>query len=410
MPAPLAILGAWASTSAGADSEKFLHTVSSRKLRPTPDNLLCDDDGFPLLSSRARFLDTAEVARELESAITSSTITDASTPHEERDLFLRTLALLHSVLDQVIQDFSLLSEFEISPAGETPVPLLRGGRQSDNATAPVHLQVKLIVSANLTAHEKQTLQKLIIRRLQLLHDSHTDLTLDLISGYADTTAFSLAHEFMQSTEYHARPHALLLLSGDSSLCPTVVQEWAHHGLLFDSRRPNGLMMGEGAFAILFADKESQSHLNKEPLGYLASIANAQRDLSADISGRTSHACLASTIASAIKTAGLSADAIGTVVCDTDHRASRVLESVAAMTSETPQLDTILNRFAINEVCGHLGATSAPALLVAGARQVHETQCPVLLFSVSHSRDRAAAIILPAIAAETAALPSRSQVA
>lgn len=89
------------------------------------------------------------------------------------------------------------------------------------------------------------------------------------------------------------------------------------------------------------------------------------------------------------------EAIAAIACDADHRSCRVLECIAVMLAHTPHLDAIENRLSLNEVCGHTGAASNAGGWVAGIAQVREIRAPVLLFNVSHSFERAAAVLLPA---------------
>lgn len=408
--APLAILGAWSSTSVGADSAQFIEAVSNRQVRPVPDDHLIDDDGFPALSSRARNLDLTAAERELARAIADGALENAPDLHEWRDAVLRTAALLDSVVEQTMLDWPLSGDVNSASLSDAAVPMLRGTSRMSEAAHIAHVQVKLLVSTRLKPLERQFLQTSVTNRLTSLFPARHQFTLQLLAVSDDITALSLVREFAESVTHDDTPQVMLLLAGESTLCPSIVEDWASHGLLFDPRRPNGLMMGEGAFAILFANEKSRQNATREPLGLLAHVSNARREISADTAGRASHACLVDTIDAALKGSGLSTDAIGTVVCDADHRANRTLECIGAMMKQTPQLDAIQDRFAINEACGHLGAASVVGLLAAGALQAETAAHPVLVFSVGHSLDRAAAIILPATARTTAASPSRPQAA
>jgi hypothetical protein len=66
-----------------------------------------------------------------------------------------------------------------------------------------------------------------------------------------------------------------------------------------------------------------------------------------------------------------------------------------MMEQVPHLDAIQNRLAPNEACGHIGTASVMGALVAAIAHAKNASQPVLLFNVSHSTDRAAALVLPA---------------
>lgn len=399
----LPILSAWAVTGFAPDAEEFLRGLRDRHPRPQPDALLVDEQGFPILASRVSQLDTATVQEELLQITRESKAGNDLNPEDRRDALLRTVALLRNLLDDVLD--------ELPPNMTTP-----GGMQSKHAgetetlrgAAPVHpepddhlrLTIKLLIPAHFSPDEQQLAHAYLLHRIANSHLSGDHLHTETIATADDATVLAVMDQFSVDAHRDARPRVLLMLAADSALCSTVVEEWQMDGKLFKPGRPNGLMTGEAAFAILCANDKAFEAVSADRTCRLLRMSRAQRDSSADDPGKPSYACLASVVKNALAAAHLAADSIGTVACDADHRTNRVLECMGAIMDQTPQLDAIQNRLAATEACGHIGAASVAGALVAAVMQSRESEQPVLLFSVSHPTDRAAAVLIPSSTAAT----------
>jgi hypothetical protein len=392
----LPVLAGWSITSAGANTEEFVNALVEKNIRPRPDNFLSCDRGFPLLTSRITELDTSPTQNILAQAIATPGLEHGTDLEEWRDAFLRALTLLANVLDQAQEEWPFLIDImsDSSINEESAAATLRGTTPlptSDNKRLNLH--VKLIIPAGFTVDEQHLTRMYLTQRISSFPLAKTNFDIDVIAASNDTTAFKLADQFSTDFYSDSDAHALLLLACESALCPSVADTWAAAGCLFSEQRPNGLMMGEAAFATLFVNEKTLQFDTAKPICYLTRIAAAQRSASADMPGKPSSICLTEVVKDALTTAGIPGERLGTVVCDADHRGSRALECMGVMMSQTPQLDAIENRLALNEVCGHLGAASAPGILVAGIAQAKSTGHPVLLFNVSHGIDRAAAVLL-----------------
>lgn len=395
MPA-LPILGAWSFTSAGASLEDFRQALIEKKRRPTPDGELLDEYGYPLHASRIADLDTAAVQEALE---------DTARPHASllpadekpgREAFLRTLALLSQLLDQLNADWPLADATADGTASGSVQGTLRG---SEPATGQVesslHLQIKLITPVNFSTAEQAQALSFVLEKTALLPLDERQIHVVVRPCADDATALLLAESFRIEVINAERPHALLLLAAESTLCPTVVEHWQAEQRLFGSQVPHGLMPGEAGFAVLCVNHAALPLALTEPACLLRRVVSSRRDTSADSAGKPSHATLDAVIGAALTAAEIAdGAAIGDVACDADHRSSRVLECIGAMLQQMPQLDAIANRLAVNETCGHTGAASGAGSWVAGIAQARDASHPVLVFNVSHAFERAAAVLLP----------------
>ncbi|HZW11669.1 MAG TPA: hypothetical protein VFF81_00565 [Noviherbaspirillum sp.] len=394
--AHVAIIGAWASTSLSPNGDELLEHLNERRTRPTPDEFLADEHGFPLLSGRAKDLDTGSVESKLATAVAGVPSASDVSLSEARDALLRALALLDSLLEQMAADWPRnISGMDEPPDRHVHAMTLRG--LPDNAAAPasVVLQVKLLLSGELDAAEIGSARAYVAHRLAALGISAPQMSVDTVAADEVPAALVLADEFRRkanATPGCDSPQALLLLSGVSNLCPTIVEAWESRGLTFSSQRPNGRMLGEAAFGVLCANEKTLEIMSATPMCHLSPVICAQRN--AGGKDKAKDDILSGAIHKALDVAKLPCDAIGAVVCDADHRSDRTLESIAAMISQTPKLDAIHDRIAIDEACGHLGVASTLGILAAGAIHAQQSMHPVLLFNVGHSTERAAALLIP----------------
>lgn len=394
----LPILAAWATTHIGSEGNEFVDKLMQRRQRPVPDQLLVDGEGFPPLTGRVQDLDTDRIGATLL-RLHQERIPDESDIEESSDSLLRALALLESVLQQAAEEWPLASnDAQTGAPAPGSLATLRGSAgPSSDSTSPLELHVKLLLSAALTPSEKHVAQAYAEQRLAPLGMCVSRQPVEIVPTADDATALTLIETFRLDAQRADRKHipqALLLLACDSALCQTTVDAWEAQERLFSPHRPNGLMPGEAAFAILCANKIALQAAAARPLCYLTRHAHARRT---DSTGRKkAHECLIGVIRAALSASGTASDAIGTVVCDADHRSGVTLESIEAMLSEMPGMDGIDDRLAVNEFCGHLGAASVPGAIAAAAIRTHAAGHPVLVFNISHASERAAAVLLPAV--------------
>lgn len=375
----LPILAAWCLTNAGNNIDYFHQALVEKKLRPLPDTALLNDDGFPLFSGRIRELDAA--------------LPDEPQHANARAAFSRTIAMLSGLVDQIAEDWPLAPSGSERRFAGFGLPILRGNEPAATSQEPrLQLQIKLVIPAAFTADELKQALDWLRQRITTLPVAAADCHIEGIPSADDTTALQLAERFRSQG---GAPAALLLIAAESSLCPSTIETLEGEQRLFNNQRPHGLIPGEAAFAVLVVNRQALQFALQQPACILQRVASCRRAASADDGARPTHSSLGAVTGEALNAAGLSGEAIGAIACDADHRSSRVLECAGAMLEHTPQLDAIANRLAVNETCGHAGAASAAGSWVAGIAQVRSSGQPVLVFSVGHAFERAAAVLLPA---------------
>lgn len=385
----LPILNTWAVAGCAMTADELAEILAQRSKRPQPDALLTNQDGFPVLTGRHDALDTTRAERWLSQATD-----EPGAAQGWRDAFLRFLALLELLTEQLASDWEVLMDAHERQCtdGCGNEATLRGALSRPASTASLQLHVKFLVPAAFQAHESRLAADYLGTLLRL--PAGAGLASDPLPAQEDAAAIELLDQFRRESQNDHRPQAMLLLAADSALCPTVLDAWQSDSRLYDVRCPNGLMAGEGAFAVLCANDAALAVLCAEPACLLAGAALRERERSADTARNRCHSALDAAVSAVFEDTAAAPGQIGSVVCDTDHRSGRVLECIGSMAHHTPHLDAIGDRLAVNETCGHLGAASALAVVSAGVQRARDAGHPVLLLGVSHPTRRAAALLLP----------------
>ncbi len=393
----LPVLAVWGVTAAADNAPAFVEALLEKNHRPRPDASLLDEYGFPLHTSRVKGLDTGPVKEALARIIALQGVSVLQDVEDCRESFLRSLALFSQLLEQICSDWPLAFEAEADANAHSTASIgtLRGTEAISLAPENrLALQIKLMLPASFQAIEQQLALSFLLEKTAQLDTDPQRLHVEIVLSQDDATALLLADQFRTRSCSSKQPQALLLLASESTLCPGVAEDWQVSGRNFCSQTPNGLMMGEAAFAVLLVNQTALPLAFGMPACHLSRVVKARRESSADLPGKPSASTLSAVIGETLANAGIAGEKIGSVACDADHRTSRVLECIGAMMHHMPQLDAIGNRLAINETCGHIGAASVLGGLVAGTIQARDSGYPVLVFSVSHLFERAAAVMLP----------------
>jgi hypothetical protein len=205
---------------------------------------------------------------------------------------------------------------------------------------------------------------------------------------------SLLGDLAQRAAPAGKPLVAMLVACASNIGEQSVAEWAANGSLFTSSQPQGLIPGEGAAGLLLTDLQLAQSIADAPFALLAPFHEARRDASADEPRRTASALLAELAQAALKrdAAELSAT---TIVADTGHRASRVLELMGMASSALPELDADTDIVRVGAASGACDAVPFVTALALARHQALERLAPVLFISNEDPFHRCAAVIRPA---------------
>ncbi|WP_374399480.1 hypothetical protein [Niveibacterium sp.] len=357
-PTEVLVLAAGISTAGGDVASAVIEGIAGGELMPGPEAEFLDFDGMPVRMQRVADLGVDDVHDWLAvegaecSALPSS--------------FLRALALVPAALLPVIE--------QVVAAMPEPV-----SRHAAPRALPIVVRALVPQSWNEShqALAMRWIEHLIARvwsetappvRLTASGDSGTALG-EIRAWQADTTQI----------------RNLLLLALDSQIDEGVIERAASEGLLFAHDRPEGLVPGEAAAAVLLARPATA---NGWPvLARLHPPLSAQRDAPPRATGRADAALLESLLSAALDGVATSADAVAAVFSEGDVRPTRAVEIAAAMNNVLPHLDPVADRVGLGAALGDLGAAGTTLALALAAAHTEQTQKPTLLAALADPLSR-----------------------
>jgi len=183
---------------------------------------------------------------------------------------------------------------------------------------------------------------------------------------------------------------LLLLALDSHIDEGLIDRVAGEGQLFSHDRPEGLVPGEAAAAVLLGRPATAN--GWQALARLRAPLSARRDAPPRASGRCDTAVLESLLNAALKGATVPPELVAAVFSEGDVRPTRAVEIAAAMNNVLPHLDPVADRVGVGAALGDLGVAGATLALALAAAHTGHTQKPTLLAALADPLTRAALLL------------------
>lgn len=367
----LALLAVGLSSVAGNAGAESYEALKGKEIRPGPDGELRNRDGFPVHTCRVKDLDTAELSAALE----------ALDPAPCPAAALRALTLMGRALQPV---FDLLAL-----AAPSPDP-----RQTVSRNAPMP---KLLVDLLLPASWNERTRALAAQHVgTLLAGIGWPAGVSLLTvipandgslALRQLDAFCMSANRVDSCDFY------LLAACDSAVDEDVVASLEAGGLLFSGSRPQGLIPGEAAAAIL-ARTPRWIDPEQPPVAIVGRIALSVRGKSADASGRIGHDTLMEAAQRSLEVAQMQAADVCAVVSDIDQRSSRCGECAGAMNDLVPDLDPGDQFVGAGQALGRLGSGGALFALGLAAAAAEIEEKAVLAVTAAHPTERAAAVLRP----------------
>lgn len=402
----------------GASAEALAGAMASNKARPDLDLELSDDDGFPVMAARAEGVDEQAMEEEINAWLADS----GQAALHARPEFWRALALATPVMRELatwagahqrLADLATARDMSLAGANA------RQAAQAMNAVPMLQLVATLPQEWNTPSRDiaGRWLQH------QLVQAGWPQERIAL-NARTDQHPGPVLAALQNSTE----PCVAVLLACGSHIGGQTVSDWSGEDKLFSAARPQGAMPGEGAAGLLVADAAQAALLAEgaataygeaaDAAGYplLAAVAAGAR--SDHIGQARSGECavltqLARQALQALQAAqppqapadaappaqppaegAPSAPTVPLLIADTGHRATRVMELMAAAGAVQPQLDAAKDILALGNATGQAGAAG---FLAALALARHESQArgePVLCIANEDPYLRCAALIRP----------------
>jgi hypothetical protein len=198
-----------------------------------------------------------------------------------------------------------------------------------------------------------------------------------------------------TVELAAQPSSVrhILLACDSSLSQATVDALDDAGLLFAHNRPDGLVLGEGACALLLAPPAAAGATQVHRLASAARTTHAEL---APSSGEQQSATLVQLLESACghaSTAGLTLMDCA-LVSDADQRVSRRSEMANTAQQAWPDTDSRLRCCHLGLAKGSRNAALALGTVVAAAAHCNQTLQPTFAASLGDPLERGVVLVIP----------------
>lgn len=181
----------------------------------------------------------------------------------------------------------------------------------------------------------------------------------------EASVFSLLSVMQNGIDQASIPY-MIIIAADSLLDREELAPALALGQVFSHTAPDGFIPAEGAGGVLLFN----TNVTSDALWADAAIMGPVKAIGRD----TNHDGLRDVMSAALTASGKSADEIGIVVSDSDHRTGGTMEVIGAMTHALAGLDPLEQRISPMEYVGTFGAASdlvhlALAVELAGEKSV-----------------------------------------
>lgn len=225
-----------------------------------------------------------------------------------------------------------------------------------------------------------------------LHSSWKNIDHDLhLLPSATENVYSVVNNLQTMLDPNKMSY-ILLLAADSLLDPGELMMPLAENLVFSGQTADGFIPAEGAAGLLLVDA---AFATRSHLGDLCSLGPVQQGLRVSdrtAKGKIDSSTLTTCITEAMAAVNTTADRIGNVINDTDHRFSRAGEVIETLGKTLPDLDPLSQRINPMAFAGSFGAASDLIHLVLGADAAAASEQAALVVSVTHVRKTAAVVI------------------
>lgn len=365
----------------GASAPELRDAFADNAARPTLDDDLKDDHGFPVMTARVQGLDTGATEAAMTAWRTGQGLPDPRFNDEQ----WRALALGAEVAVELGQAATahqqLYGYAEATPAARA-------------ALALPTLQLLPLLPTSWDLGQRLAAGRWLLHLVEQQGWPADRLALSAAGERGSADPLVLIGQLAQHSARESLPYLVMLVACASNVGETTIDAWSSQGILFTARNQRGQIPGEGAAGLLLADPAQAALLDAATTPQLHGAVHGTRAASADV-GQTDAKDLIGLATDAMTSAASSANEVQLVTSDTDHRGSRVGELMATANAATPHLDAATQVLGVAAACGQAGAVGAVAALVLAQQDALASASHVLYVSNQDPYQRSAAVIRPA---------------
>ncbi|MGY3041068.1 hypothetical protein ACVWWQ_002699 [Rhodanobacter sp. TND4EL1] len=366
---------------AGGDAPDSLAEAARASQRVDLHPALRDQQGLPVFAATVADVDTDTIEDSLPETMQGWS--------ESRK---RTIALAQMLVTRMLDEhFEPLHSAAVANAS------------SARATAGPVLQLEWLLPARWSDADRDLAQTWLVEQLAAQGWHAPALQVTAHGMHAGAAVLRRLDDLNRAFHGERPPLPHLLLASDSHVDESTVAEWSATQTLHGAGRPEGLVPGEGASAVLLAC----THPAGLPeLARLHRMLAGQRAKAVDSPGRLQADTFNELVGQALERAGVDAGATAYLVSDTDMRASRAAEAMHLAESALPERDPIEVLLPLGVANGECGAALTLATVAVAAHQAAGMQQPGLILSHHDASLRAVAVVVPPPpAATTSTTPS-----
>ncbi|AMO95527.1 hypothetical protein CFter6_2861 [Collimonas fungivorans] len=344
-------IGAWGLVTPFGDASATVTRSRKQERAFRPDKIIRNEDGHPV---------HAAVVEELPLEILNY-------PVETRSRAMRVSAMLVTVLNTLFDQQADLARSTTAPA-----------------------KVYWLVPEALPLNNETRLSFSIAWTHSLWRN--VDYDLQLLPA-ATESAYGVVNALQQHMSPSKMPY-VLLLAADSLVNPDELLTSLALDQVFSNRTPDGFVPAEGAAGLLLVDAAYAQASELVDGCTLGTVHRGQRTEDRGTKGKLDSGTLVTCITEAMAAAQTTADKIGIVISDTDHRMPRSQEVIHAMEKVLPNLDPLSQRIAPMALAGSFGAASDLIHIALAAEMAATTEQAALFVSVANVRQTTAMVIMP----------------
>ena len=358
----LAIVAASLRLPHGTSPEELAAAIAGNKARADLDKELLDDDGFPVMAARS----SEAVDEVLQEEITEWLALNGMAEVHFSDEQWRAVTLASAVLAELAAQVAGPMLYQVDPQAM--------------------LQLLPMVPSEWGAAQRRAAGlwlKQTVARYGWPADRVVLTTDDLTPSAA----------FQRLARDAASANGLVIamvVACASHIGDETVARWAADGSLFTSSQPQGRIPGEGSVGLVVINQAALA--DAAAVALLDGIEEAKRDTSADEAKRGDPGILKALAERALQRSDIAAPEVAMLIADTGHRSSRVLELMAHVSADLPQLDEADDALRVGVASGTCGAVPFMTALALARYYVTEYGAPVLCVSNEDPYHRVVALM------------------
>ncbi|MBC7404768.1 MAG: hypothetical protein H7252_03670 [Cytophaga sp.] len=375
----IAVLASAIRSAHGNSPEELSIQLKLNEARISLDPELKDHNGFPILSSRISGIDeNAQLNKMLSWAQLNKRESLAWTDEQLRAITLGSEVVIE-LMKQAVKH-PLFDEYVTAQSKNLEV-----------LEVPM-LQLLALLPQSWKDEERSHVTDWFFHLIQDLGWPEERITFrPEILSLANRTMDSIDRLMLESFR-SGHSFFTIVIACESHIGELTIQNWEAEGKLFDQRRRDTKIPGEGAAGLLLTDSIQAPLYELDTISRLHRVVQSRHNKSADSIGFIDDELMANIMQQALTLSKIPVEKITLISSDTDHRSSRLIELLSNGFKIFPDLDPDTQYFKLASNCGEMGAVTSLAALVLAHHKVITDSEAVLSISNNDGYERTSVVL------------------